>query len=356
MVLAGGPDRERSVSLLSGDQVSAALGEAGHDVRQCDVLPGNLGALDQFTKWRGDVVFPVLHGGWGEGGGLQRVLEERRLPFVGCGAEAADLAMDKHRAKQVMLRHGLPTPPFEVIGPGQRRTVQPPLVLKPPREGSSIDTFICPDRHQARRARSRLGRRHARLLVEKFIQGRELTVGVLADGPCAQALPPIQIVPATDFYDFDAKYERDDTRYLFDIDLPADTLNDVRALAVKTHNALGCRHLGRVDFIVDSQNRPWILEINTIPGFTTHSLLPMAAAKARLPLPQLVDRLARLAASDPGTTPSTLDVNVVQANDVQALVASQVERDFSDQLSAISRMRPAGARKLEADPRPTRRI
>ena len=125
-----------------------------------------------------------------------------------------------------------------------------------------------------------------------------MTIGTLAESERVVALPPIQIIPATPFYDYNAKYIRDDTRYLFDIDLPTNVLQQVCDLALRTHRALSCRHMGRIDFIVDKQHRPWILEINTIPGFTTHSLLPMAAAKAGIPMPQLVDRLVRLAAGN----------------------------------------------------------
>ena len=305
MVLAGGPDRERDVSLMSGAEVTEALRQAGHVVRQRDIDPSDHGALEAFESWGGDVIFPVMHGGWGEGGAMQAILEDRGLPFVGCRAAAARLAMDKHLAKLTMQKHGLPTPPHELLLRGQRRTLEPPLVLKPPCEGSSIDTVICRDHREATAARSRLARRHSALLAERYIAGLELTVGTLEVRDGLMALPTIQIVTTTAFYDYDAKYVRDDTRYPFDIDLPAQVLADVRDLALKTHQVLGCRHLGRVDFIVDEDHRPWILELNTIPGFTTHSLLPMAAAKAGIPMPRLVDHLVRLTADGPDSAPLT---------------------------------------------------
>jgi len=298
MVLAGGPDREKAVSLMSATEVSGALRRAGHEVRQQNIQPDDLSALEDFIDWGGDVIFPALHGDWGEGGGLQTILEARGLSFVGCGARAADVAMDKHRAKMVMLAQDLPTPEFELIDCGQRSTITPPLVYKPLREGSSIDTVVCTDSEQAILAAASLSSRHTHLLVERFITGRELTVSTLAISNRLMALPPIQIVPATGFYDYDAKYVSDDTQYYFEIDLPTDVLAEVSRLATQVHRALGCRHMGRVDFIVDQNNQPWILELNTIPGFTTHSLLPMAADRAGLPLPKLVDGLVRMAAAD----------------------------------------------------------
>ncbi len=304
MVLAGGPDRERPVSQMSGAQVAAALRQAGHEVLQRDVLPQDLSALDEFAQWGGsggDVIFPVLHGGWGEGGPLQHILDMRGLPYVGCSGPVAELCMDKHHTKMALEQAGLPTPPYELLAVGQRRTIPPPVVIKAPCEGSSIDLAICHDADSARKARKRL-RRRGKLLVERFIAGKEMTVGVIGKArPVAgyQTLPPIRIVPAVSFYDYDAKYHRDDTRYLFEpnqIGLSQSVLDELDRLALETHRVLGCRHLSRVDFIVDEQDQPWILEVNTMPGFTAHSLLPMPGAHAGLPLPALVDRLVRLAA------------------------------------------------------------
>lgn len=307
MVLAGGPDRERDVSLNSGATVSSALSAAGHDVRQRDIGPEKLEALDEFIAWGGEVIFPMLHGSWGEGGALQRILEARGLRFVGCRADSAEVCMDKHRAKQAFVRAGLPTPAFELLSAGERRSIAPPLVVKAPTEGSSIDLVICRHSEEVRRARSRLHRRHERLLLEKFVEGKELTIGVLpadASGkPCTLvnghgALPPIHIVPATEYYDYSAKYDRDDTLYLFQIDLPPAVLEECKRVAVEAARTLGCRHLCRVDLIVDAEHRPWILEINTIPGFTSHSLFPKAAGQAGIPLPRLLDHLARWAMSE----------------------------------------------------------
>ena len=294
MVLAGGPDRERPVSLQSGATITAALAEAGHVVEQRDITPLDLSALDEFVAWRGDVVFPILHGPWGEGGGLQRILDQRGLPYVGSSGPAADLCMDKQRTKVALQQAGLPTPPSQLLGIGDALTLSAPLVLKPLREGSSIDVAICPDDAAVQRSRAELATRHSMLLAEKFIAGIELTVGVVGGPAGYEPLPPIQIQPAAAFYDYEAKYQRDDTRYVFDIKLPPAVLDRVRTLALEAHRVLGCRHLSRVDMMVDAAGDPWIIEVNTLPGFTSHSLLPMAARHAGIPTATLVDRLARL--------------------------------------------------------------
>lgn len=299
LVLAGGPDRERAVSLKSGAEVVAALREAGHHVEQRDVSETDLSALDDFTAWPGDVIFPVLHGPWGEGGGLQRHLDARRLPYVGTRHEAAALCMDKPATKTALRAAGLPTPAHAVVDGAAPITLDPPVVLKPTHEGSSIGMAICRDGEALRAAQRELAAAYSTLLVEQYVAGREITVGVLgASTDALTALPPIEIVPAAEFYDFHAKYDSEQTQYRFDIDLPRALLDRLKELALATHRTLGARHLSRVDFIVDEAGEPWILEINTLPGFTTHSLLPMAAARHGLPMPALVDQLVRSAAAE----------------------------------------------------------
>ncbi len=298
MVLAGGPDRERPVSLQSGAAVTQGLRDAGHSVQQADIGPDNLAALDRWVQGGGDVIFPVLHGPWGEGGPLQRILEGRQIPFVGCASAAAALCIDKHRTKQALIELGLPTPESELTQPNAPRpSLLPPLVIKPLCDGSSIDVSICHNREQVDDVLRRL-KASPHLLVERYVHGCELTVGILSGPEGDQALPPIQILPATDFYDYQAKYKRDDTQLLIgsdQIQLPNAVLDKVQRLALATHRGLGCRHLSRVDLMVDEHHQPWILEVNTMPGFTSHSLLPQAAAHAGVPMPALVNRLVRLA-------------------------------------------------------------
>ena len=301
LVLAGGPDREREVSLVGGGQVAGALREAGHEVIQRDVMPDDLSALDEFKRWNGDVIFPVLHGRWGEGGGLQRELSNRDLAYVGSGPAAASLCINKHLTKRPVAEHGVQTPASQLLLPGQARQLEAPVVVKALEEGSTIGLRICKTDAEADEACEVLSRDYPRLLVERYVPGKELTVGVIAADPetdAAQdpaALPVLQIIPAGECYDYDAKYERDDTRYLFDIDLPNETPQRVRDWSLTAYRVLGVRHLCRVDFMVDTFDRPWFIEANTMPGFTTHSLLPMAAARAGLSLSQLCDRMVRLA-------------------------------------------------------------
>ena len=287
------------MSFMSGAQVADALRQAGHMVLERDLTPADLSALDDFADWPGDAIFPVLHGPWGEGGGLQRLLDDRSLPYVGSRAAAAALCIDKARTKRVLVQHGLPTPPFEQLGPDEAPTLPLPLVVKALCEGSSFEMAICHDAAQLDAAMADLFQRHEQLLFEQFVAGKELTVGVLGPpgAPC-QALPPIQIVPAVTYYDYDAKYNREDTQYLFDIDLPGPVRDQLVAQALQAHAVTGCRHLSRVDFIADADDRLWILELNTLPGCTAHSLLPKAAAQAGIAMPQLVDRLVHWAAAE----------------------------------------------------------
>lgn len=293
MVLAGGPDREREVSLQSGAQVAAALRDAGHEVLERDLSPSDMASLDEFETWGGEVVFPVFHGKWGEGGGAQALLEARGFAFVGCREDAARLCFDKTRTKRALLDAGLPTPEFELVSSDAQPTLEPPVVVKANDEGSSIDLVICHDRAGLDTAWKDLSSRHDALLVERFVTGREMTVGVVAaEHGKAVALPSIQIIPATAFYDYQAKYERDDTQYLFDA-VPPEIERQLGALAVDTFRVLGCRQLSRVDLFLDQDGRPWVIEVNTLPGFTTHSLLPMAARRAGIEMPALVDRLVR---------------------------------------------------------------
>ncbi len=306
MVLAGGPDRERPVSLRSGQAVAAALEHAGHEVTRCDIGPGDLSALEQFHRWNGHVIFPVLHGPWGEGGALQEILDQRNLPYVGSKSSAARLCMDKHATKRSLVDHGLATPDFEVLSPSQRPRLTTPFVLKPISEGSSFGVMICHDHRQVEPAMGQVLDVYHEVLVEAFIDGKEITVGILDTPEKLQALPPIQVLPSVAFYDYQAKYDRDDTQYLVgeqQIDLPPHMLEAVAQMATRVHRLMGCRHLSRIDFMIDADHRPWILEVNTMPGFTDHSLLPMAAAHAGVPMPRLVGLLVEAAVA-PAPNPS----------------------------------------------------
>ncbi|MEE8154705.1 MAG: D-alanine--D-alanine ligase [Phycisphaerales bacterium] len=288
LVLMGGPDAEREVSLMSGKETAQALRDCG----QFAVLERTIDdpSVDELGEFGGDVVFPVLHGPWGEGGHLQERLELLGKPFVGSPSQAARLAMDKLATKSMLSAEGVPTPPARSLGPDDVCDLTPPLVLKPIDDGSSIDLFICRTEQEVNDARAALHPKRGRIMAEKYIAGRELTVGIVQNEP----LPLIEIVPAVEFYDYDAKYFRNDTRYKFDPDVPADVADRCAEIAMHAFGRLRCRDLARVDLMLDEDGL-WFLEINTMPGFTTHSLVPMAAAHAGLDMPQLCATLVHAA-------------------------------------------------------------
>ena len=287
IVLKGGPDAEREVSLRSGTMVAGALQRAGF--RVTDLAIDRIG-LDELRAVRADVVFPVLHGSWGEGGPLQDLLELDGRPYVGCRPRAARLAMDKVATKALVAELGVPTPRSQEVRMGQPVDVPCPLVLKPSDDGSSVDLRICSTPQEVQRARLELEPRRGRLMAEEFVRGRELTVGMV-DGEC---LPIIEIRPRAGTYDYEAKYHRDDTEYVLDPVLPAGVADAVRAFTRAAWHAIGCRDVARADFMFDDRG-PWFLEINTMPGFTDHSLVPKAARHAGMPMEDLVSRLVRAA-------------------------------------------------------------
>ena len=307
ILLLGGISAEREISIISGKQVARALRSLGHDVFESDISPNDLSGLDHKFRFRSrpKVVFPVLHGIFGEDGQIQQILENRNLPFVGTGSHASRITMDKYATKCYLSDYDIPTPNCQIVlqhsfGRGwelnEKIAGDGPWMLKPISEGSSVGCKKCIDLDEMLRHLQDTLPKYGSMMIEKFITGLELTVGIFGE----RALPVIWIKPATGFYDYQAKYTSNDTQYIFD-DIPLDkeVLLGIQDLAVKTHSALGCRHLSRIDFMVDEKtNLPYVLEINTMPGFTSHSLLPMAAKKAGMSLPWFCDTLARMAIED----------------------------------------------------------
>ncbi len=294
LVLAGGPDAERAVSIDSATAVAGAInanGELSAELRVIDA-PASLADLP------GDLVFPVLHGPWGEGGPLQDMLERDGRPYVGCGPSAARRCMDKLASKLAAARLDIATAEAALINP--RDPVPPfgpPAVIKPVFEGSSVGLRIARDRDSLEAAYAEAARAGKAMMIERLIVGREITCGVLDTGEGLHPLPIIEIVPAGGTYDYAAKYDRDDTRYLIGDDAAADADHvSVQRDAVALAWGLGVRDLARVDFIVDDRGVHHLLEINTMPGFTSHSLLPKAAAAAGMPMGELCTMLCRLAA------------------------------------------------------------
>lgn len=291
-VLHGGPSAEREVSLVSGKAVIEGLRAAGHDVFPSDISPDDLSGLDHPA----DVIFPVLHGQFGESGELQEILEQRGLPFVGSGSAASRLGIDKAQTKQAWERAHLPTPRWQYFSADDLENAQKieiPCVVKAIDSGSSIDVYICKTPAELQSAIETITQRHRVVLIEQFIDGPELTVGLLEEQPLA----PIRIVPKRAFFDYEAKYRATDTEHRFDTGLPPAVVDRCRELARRANDVIGARDLARVDIMLDTRNNPYLLEINTLPGFTPKSLLPEAAAHAGIPFPQLVDRLVRRAAA-----------------------------------------------------------
>jgi D-alanine-D-alanine ligase len=270
-VLMGGPSGERAVSLESGRCVAEALESRGHRVHRADIAPENLAALAREV----DAVFIALHGQFGEDGQVQQILERRGLRYVGSGPDAAALAMNKAVANR------------EAIA-GWRF----PVVAKPTSEGSSLNCHIVRAEAGLRDAVGALLGRYGECMIEEFVPGLELTVGILGDA----ALPAIEIRTRREFYDYQAKYHDDDTQYRFDIDLPAAMLQQITEQSLAAHRVLGCRDFSRVDWRVDPiAMRAFILEVNVIPGMTSHSLVPKAAARAGISMPELCERLVEMA-------------------------------------------------------------
>ncbi len=298
LVLMGGPDAERDVSINSGREVAAALRASGrYSVIDHIIDRPSIFELKAMTSaCRADVVFPVLHGRWGEGGPLQELLEQLALPYVGSQPRASALAMDKMQTKALVSVEGVPSPPAqELEDESARCSIKPPLVLKPIDDGSSVDLRICRTEAEVVAARAHLHPRRGRLMAEAYIKGREITAGIILGEP----LPLIEIIPGphVEYYDYEAKYDRDDTRYIIDPVLPEGVAEQCIAMAMTAYHTLGCRDIARADIMLDSDagGQPYFLEINTMPGFTTHSLVPMAARKRGAAMPELCARLTEAA-------------------------------------------------------------
>lgn len=298
LVLGGGVGSERDVSIAGACAVAAALAESGRFGVEKRIIE-RITARD-LAAMPGDVVFPVLHGPWGEGGPMQDLLAQDGRAFVGAGPRAARLAMDKIALKLVAQELGIATARAAILDPGDAECpLPPPVVVKPVREGSTVGLFVCRTADEWRDAREAAARNGRVCMVEALIEGRELTVGVVGDEP----LPIIEIIPAGGLYDYDAKYARDDTAYLVEPALPAGVAERLAADTTRLAREVGARHIARVDFILDQDGAPWVLELNTMPGFTEHSLVPMAArARTNDPMdtPALCARLVGLALLERG--------------------------------------------------------
>jgi D-alanine-D-alanine ligase len=288
-VMMGGRSAEREISLKSGTAVLVALRSSGIDAHSFDPRDKPLEALhgEGFNR-----VFIALHGRGGEDGTLQGALELLDIPYTGSGVLASALAMDKWRSKLVWQAAGLPVPDYVVLDAasdfaGAEARLGLPLFVKPANEGSSIGITKVKQAGGLRAAYELAVRYDSCVIAEQFLGGGEYTVGILA----GQALPVIRIVPATEFYDYEAKYLRDDTEYRIPSGLGDERECEMRDLALRAFAVLGGRGWGRMDLMLDAAGRTFCLEANTSPGMTDHSLVPMAAKSAGIPFPQLVIKL-----------------------------------------------------------------
>ena len=274
-VLLGGKSAEREVSLKSGGMVLAALKKKGVDAHPFD--PKERDLLD-LVKERFQRVFIALHGGFGENGTVQGVLEWLGIPYTGSGVLASALAMDKLRTKRIWTAEGLPTAPYAVLDKDTdlkavAKRLSVPMFVKPASEGSSVGMTKVRKASALDEAYALAVNYDPVVLAEKFIDGPELTVAILGD----QVLPIIRIVTPREFYDYEAKYIANDTQYLIPCGVPEKKEKELQALSLKAFRALGCRGWGRVDLMLDKRGKPYLLEVNTSPGMTDHSLVPMAA-------------------------------------------------------------------------------
>lgn len=292
-VLMGGPGAEREVSLASGKAVLKALVELGLDAVAVDVTTTEIN-LPEGT----DLGFNVIHGTFGEDGQLQDAMEKLGVPYTGAGSASSKLAINKTLAKEKFLAAGVPTARSETVSlsPGvvPALTIHAPLVIKPPLEGSSVGIQIVKSQDDVASALLKAAEKYDEVLIEEFIEGKELTVGIL-DG---KALPIVQITPPEGVYDMASKYPwlsgAKGSEYQCPADLDLETTIAVQAAATAAHRSLGVEIYSRVDVLLDSRNRPFVLEANTIPGMTETSLLPKAAAASGIPFPELCKTIAEL--------------------------------------------------------------
>lgn len=279
-VLYGGRSAERDVSIMSGTGVLQALQSRGIDAHGFDPAERSLADL---AAEKFDCVFIALHGRYGEDGSLQGALEQLGIPYTGSGVMASSVGMDKITTKIIWLSKNIPTPRYATVTPGDdlEKIVAElglPLIVKPPLEGSTIGITKVEKAEEFEAAVALAAGFDEVILAEEFVTGREFTVAVLGSGKDARALPIVEIVAPQGNYDYQNKYFTDDTQYHCPADLPAELTEEIQKHAVAAYRALGCEGWGRVDVLVrESDMRPFLLEVNTSPGMTGHSLVPMAA-------------------------------------------------------------------------------
>ncbi|HXP93074.1 MAG TPA: D-alanine--D-alanine ligase [Candidatus Binatia bacterium] len=298
-VVMGGPSSEREVSIASGAGVMRALAALGYEAKSLDF---DARFVDAIREIRPDVVFNALHGPGGEDGTLQGILEWMKLPYTGSGVTACALAMDKHLTKKLLAAEGLPTPAWDAYDlsggslPLLPGTLDLPIVVKPRAEGSSRGVSIVRTHEQWTAAMIAIAERTSQVVAEEYIGGREFSCGILDDEP----LPVIEIVPSDEFYSYDAKYRPGGSRHIAPAPIDPDLTARLQVLAISVHRMLGLRDYSRTDFIVSKEGRPYILEVNALPGLAPTSLIPDECGAAGISFEALIERLINAALSRGG--------------------------------------------------------
>lgn len=296
-VLMSGPSTEKKISLKSGHAVYAALKDSGYKVVPVIIKTASVQDNIRLLKFKKiDCAFIALHGRFGEDGGIQKILSRLKIPYTGSGIKASRLAMDKIASRKIFQKHGLNVPRSKVLNESSYRglnlrNLNFPLVVKPATHGSSIGLSIVSGPKDISKALNSAFRFDKRIIIEEYIKGRELTVGILEE----KAMPVIEIVPKRDFFDYQAKYSKGLTDYIVPAKLSPALTRRVKKAALAAHRLLGCCGCSRVDIILNKNGQPFVLEVNTIPGFTSTSLLPKAAKISGIGFSSLCLKLIRLA-------------------------------------------------------------
>ena len=290
-VMMGGLSREREISLKTGKAILKALTEKGYTACPIDV---DQDVAETLIKKKIECAFIALHGRFGEDGTIQGMLELMRIPYTGSGVLASALALHKIMAKKIFLCEKIPTPPFEVVqrqeigkDPLKNISLSLPLVVKPAREGSTIGISIVRTKEELVPALKEAGKYDEEILVEKFMKGKEITVGILEDIP----LPVIEIVPKSGFYDYHSKYTKGETQYIIPARIPREKYLYAQEISLKAFQTLGCSGCARVDLMTDENDDSFVIDVNTMPGMTETSLLPKAANYVGIAFEDLVERI-----------------------------------------------------------------
>jgi len=288
-VLMGGTSAEREVSLRSGTAIYNALKRLGYNVVDIDAGPD---ICNELNKKKVEIVFLALHGGHGENGSVQGMLEVLGISYTGSGVLASALAMDKEASKKIFLYHDIPVPPFVVLSKEHRaKSIEfdLPWVVKPATEGSSVGVSIVKSETSFKQAVETAFSYGSRVIVEKYIEGKEIQIGILND----KVLGGVEVKPSLEFYNYEAKYTPGLTEYILPPEIDSRAYERAKAAAISAHTALGCKGATRVDLRLDMEGNPYVLEVNTIPGMTETSLLPKIASLAGFDFPALIEEIIK---------------------------------------------------------------